>query len=147
MRRWFLKKLHLFGWMVLLTIVLTACQSSDSVQFTDVWARPGWKEGNSAVFFMVQNGADQDDKLLAAASDIANAVELHESSMVDGVMKMEKQEFVPLPVGEEVLFKPGGLHIMLIGLKDDLIVLDKFSVILTFENAGEVTLDVVVKEP
>ena len=94
------KKIHLIGLLCFAALLLAACQASDTVQFSDVWARPGWKDGNSAVFFVVKNSTGEDDKILAAASDVAGAVELHKSSMVDGVMKMEKQEFIPLPFGQ-----------------------------------------------
>jgi len=133
--------------MVSASIFLSACGAGDSIEFSDVWARPGWRDGNSAVFFVVDNPTDVSDQILSASSDVADAVEIHKSSMVDDVMRMEKQDFISLPAGEEVLFKSGGLHIMLIGLKDDLIVADKFTVTLTLEKTGEMTLDVVVKEP
>ena len=141
------KNILLMCLLIIMTVFIAGCQSQDSVQFSDVWARPGLADGNSAVFFMVENSTSEDDRILSAASEVAGAVELHKSSMVDDVMRMEKQDFVALPTGEEVLFKPGGLHIMLIGLNQDLVVLDKFTVTLTLEKAGEVLLDVVVREP
>jgi copper(I)-binding protein len=77
---------------------------------------------------------------------VAGAVELHKTSMQEGVMKMEHQMSVPVPTGKTE-FKPGDLHVMLIGLTDDLQADDTFSVSLNFENAGEKTLEVIVREP
>jgi copper(I)-binding protein len=130
-----------------LAAMLAACSpdGGQALQVTDVWARPGLADGNSAVFFTIDNpGAD--DTLLAASSDVAGAVELHKTSMQDGVMKMEHQMSVPVPTGATE-FKPGDLHVMLIGLTDDLQAGDSFSVALEFENAGEKTLEVIVREP
>ena len=62
------------------------------------------------------------------------------------VMRMVKQENVPVPGGGKVEFAPGGLHVMLIGLNADLAVGDTIEVTLTFEKAGEITLQVPVKE-
>ncbi len=61
-------------------------------------------------------------------------------------MKMMQQMNVPVPTGETV-FKPGDLHVMLIGLKNNLNPGDTFTVTLNFEMAGEKTLEVVVREP
>jgi copper(I)-binding protein len=96
---------------------------------------------------MIDNPTGEDDQLLSASSDIAQAVEIHKSSMHEGVMKMEKQDFVPVPAGEQVIFEPGGLHIMLIGLHQPLNSGDTFTLTLNFDIAGEITLDVTVKEP
>jgi copper(I)-binding protein len=127
--------------------LFSSCQSQKSIQVSDVWARPGLIDGNSAVFFMIDNPTGEDDQLLSAASDIAQAVEIHQSTMHEGVMKMEKQDFIPVPAGERVTFEPGGLHIMLIGLHQPLNSGDTFTLNLNFDIAGEITLDVTVKEP
>ena len=142
-----MSQVRLYVVFVLLALVLAACGASGSGELgvNDVWARPGLAEGNSAVFFVIDNpGAE--DFLLSASSDVAGAVELHKTIMEDGNMKMVHQMNVPVPTGETV-FKPGDLHVMLIGLKNDLKPGDTFTVTLNFENAGEKTLDVVVKEP
>lgn len=135
-----------FPVLFLLATLLAACgpAGNQSLQVTDVWARPGLADGNSAIFFTIDNpGAD--DVLLSAFSDVAGAVELHKTSMQDGVMKMEHQMSVPVP-SEETEFKPGGLHVMLIGLKDDLKAGDTFNVTLAFRSAGEQSLTVTVKD-
>lgn len=136
-------------WLFVTTviIILTGCQAGESIQISDVWSRPSLAGGNGAVFFTLNNSTGEDDTLLSASSDIAGAVEIHRSTMVDGAMKMEKQDGVLLPAGGETIFQPGGLHIMLIGLIQDLDVGDTFTVSLMMETTGEVTLDVVVKEP
>ena len=139
-------KVRLFVLSVL-AFVLAACGASGSGELgvNDIWARPGLADGNSAVFFVISNpGAE--DFLLSVSSDVAGAVELHKTIMEDGNMKMVQQMNVPVPTGETI-FKPGDLHVMLIGLKNDLNPGDTFTVTLNFENAGEKTLDVVVREP
>ena len=97
------------------------------------------------MFFVISNPGSE-DFLLSASSDVAGAVELHKTIMEDGNMKMVQQMNVPVPTGETI-FKPGDLHVMLIGLKNDLNPGNTFTVTLNFENAGEKTLDVVVREP
>jgi copper(I)-binding protein len=133
--------------VVLMLLGITACSQSEAFSVLDIWARPGLAEGNSAVFFVIDNSTGKKDRLLSAASDVAKAVELHKTIMEDGVMKMNRQDFVSIPEGEQVVFKPGDLHVMLIGLNKDLMAGDSFSVVLTFEHMGDVQLEVTVREP
>lgn len=59
---------------------------------------------------------------------------------------MEMQEAVQIPGGDPVEFKPGGLHIMLVDLNRDLKAGDTISLTMSFQNAGNVTIDVFVRE-
>jgi copper(I)-binding protein len=104
--------------------------------------------GNSAIYFIVDNPSAQEDVLLSASSDGAEAVELHLSKMdSEGTMKMQQQDSVPIPAKSKVELKPGGLHIMLIKLKSDLKAGDTISLILKFHHAGEIKLEVPVRQP
>jgi copper(I)-binding protein len=77
---------------------------------------------------------------------VAGAVELHMTMMNEGNMQMAPQQEVPVQAGKTE-FKPGGLHVMLIGLKQDLNPGDTFSLTLDFATAGEMSLQVTVSEP
>ena len=78
---------------------------------------------------------------------MAEAVEVHLSEMdANGVMKMSQQESVPLPADTELVLKPGGYHIMMIGLKKDLNVGDEIVVTLHFQNHEDIVLKVSVMD-
>jgi len=140
-------KVRLFFFVVILTILLAACgfAGDGTLQVKDAWARPGLADGNSAAFFIIDNPG-VDDTLLSVSSDVAGAVEMHQTSMEDGVMQMNQQENVPVPKGKTT-FEPGGMHVMLIGLKNDLTVGDSFDITLNFATAGEQVFTVTVQEP
>ena len=134
---------------VLMSVVLlSACApTAKDVEASDVWARTGMAGGNSAVYMMLVNGTSADDELLSASSDVAEAVELHESKMgANGEMQMIPQASILLAAGAKVEFKPGGLHVMLIGLKQELKIGDEFVLTLHFKNHADITLKVIVKE-
>lgn len=143
-----LKMKRLLILLLLLSTLLTlsACTSQQDLTVTEMWARPGIAEGNTGAFFVIDNPTDQDDRLLSASSDFAQFVELHKTTMTDGVMQMSPQEFVDIPAGEQIVFKPGDLHVMLIKLYDQLNVGDTFELTLVFENAGEIPLTITVQE-
>src|SRR5690606_32876517 len=117
------------------------------IAIEDPWARPAPAGDNSAAYFVVHNRAGTDDALTGASADVADMVEVHESRVEDGIMKMEHIHALPIPAGESVTLEPGGYHVMFIGLRRDLEAGDTFQLELHFEQAGTVTVDVEVREP
>ena len=99
-----------------------------------------------AVYFTIHNTGKQDDQLVSASSDVAGAVELHQSVMDNGVMTMKPIQSISVPAGGSVEFKPGGYHVMLIGMRRDLNVGDQFEVTLNFKVAGAVKVEVEVQQ-
>jgi periplasmic copper chaperone A len=96
-------------------------------------------------FMKFENRGSAADKLLSASATVSNSVELHTMSMQGDVMRMRQVEAIELPAGQTVELKPGGLHVMFIGLKAPLKVGDTFPMTLRFEKAGEVTVQVNVE--
>ena len=128
--------------------LLSACGEGEVIEVHDPWARPAMTGENSAVYLLLHNHTAEDDELVSVSSDVATSVELHESKMVDGtdLMEMTPVASVPLPSDAEVEFKPGGLHIMLVGLTRDLKVGDQFDVTLTFKSGLTLKVTVPVME-
>lgn len=86
------------------------------------------------------------DRLISATTPISPMVQLHESVMVNGAMKMQEVAGgIALPATGEVVLKTGGLHVMLMNLKAPLKAEQTVTFELTFEKAGKVTLVAPVK--
>lgn len=113
----------------------------------DIHDQVGGMPVNTAGYMLVENVGDQPEKLLRVESDIAEAVELHLSEMADDVMKMRQVEFIEVPPNSKVELKPGGYHIMFIGLNDSLDVGDRVELKLIFENSGELAVLAEVRAP
>jgi len=113
---------------------------------SQAWTRatpPKAKAGGG--FVEIVNAGSEDDRLVAASSNVATKVELHEMSVTDGVMKMrELENGIAIPAGETVALKPGGLHIMFMGLNQSFEEGTVVPVVLTFEKAGDVAVDLSV---
>ncbi|MDX1302095.1 copper chaperone PCu(A)C [Photobacterium sp.] len=75
---------------------------------------------NSAIFMTIINHGESDRNLVAAKSDIAENVELHNHTMVDGMMQMRQVDSIAISSHGTTILKPGGLHVMLLGLKHPL---------------------------
>ncbi|MDO5687609.1 MAG: copper chaperone PCu(A)C [Neisseria sp.] len=99
-----------------------------------------------AAFMEITNHGTQDDVLLSGSTPVAKKVELHHTVIDEhGVMKMrESKDGIALPAGKTVVLQPGGLHIMLIDLKQPLKLNDTYPMTLKFKNAPQqtVTIDV-----
>jgi copper(I)-binding protein len=87
------------------------------------------------------------DKLLSVSADVSKSVELHEMKMEGDVMKMRQVDGIDVPAGKTVELKPGGYHVMFVGLKAPLKAGDKFPAKLKFEKAGEVDVTFNVEAP
>ena len=95
-----------------------------------------------AGYLTVTNKGATADRLVSAASDVSARVEIHEMAVIDGVMRMRAlDKGIEIPAGGRIEFKPGGFHIMFIGLKQPLAKDTTFKGTLTFEKAGTVAVD------
>lgn len=132
-----------------LALVTSACGGGDSVEIRDAWARNSAGMQNAGAVYMTITGAGDADKLVDVAVDssVAAMAELHESSMDDeGTMSMQEVPQIDVPADGDVALEPGGFHVMLMQLAEPLEIGDEFTVTLTFEDAGEIEVDVEVKE-
>ena len=132
----------------LILIITSACTGSNKIAIKDPWARPGFQGDNSAAYMVIDNATDQGDGLIGASSDVAMMTEVHLSKMdAEGNMSMERQDLVGIPAGDSVALEPGGLHVMLMNLVNDLQVGDRFELTLEFQRAGDITVEVEVRQP
>lgn len=92
--------------------------------------------------FLKLDNTGADDTLLAASAPVAARVELHSMRMDGDVMQMRQVDAIALPAGKTVELKPGGWHLMFVGLKAPLKAGDKFPLKLKFEHAGEIEVTV-----
>ncbi len=142
-----MRRLFWIGIWLAVVLSLAGC-GAKMLHVQDAWARPANAGSNGAAYFTIQNPGKTEDALLSASASIAQAAELHLSSMnSEGTMTMQPQASVAVPAGEDVAFKPGGLHVMLVNLQRDLKIGDAFQLELEFQNAGTQIITVEVKEP
>lgn len=162
-----------FFWVGLLVLAfgISACnpitEDAPEIEVKDAWVRatgvmggangelptaeghPGMNEGgvNSAAYMVIANKGGINDRLLRVEGDVAEAIELHRSEIVDGVMRMSPVENIEIPAGGQTELKPGDLHVMLIGIKGELKPGDQVSLILIFELFGNLTVQAEVRAP
>lgn len=155
----------LFALLALGALALAGCATDGGrVAVQEAWARPNAAGNNGAVYLLITNGSSSEDVLLGASGELARAVEIHQSmlgedsaeddeatsheGMVMGndVMQMMPVESLSLAANESVTFEPGGYHVMLIELQQDLELGDTFEITLHFKQAGDVPVQVEVAD-
>ena len=114
-----------------------------TVSVDNAWSRAQIAGRNGAVFLTI-TGKGAGDRLLSASSPVATKVELHETTMDKDVMKMREVTMMPIEAGKTVTLAPGGLHIMLMNLKEPLKEGESVPLTLVFEKAGAVTTQALV---
>jgi hypothetical protein len=118
-----------------------------AIVISNPWARATPSGASAgAGYFTVTNTGTTPDRLVAVTSEAASKADIHEMSMVNGVMQMRPlKDGLELKPGETVTLKPGGEHVMMTGLKQPLKLGDHFKGTLTFEKAGKVDIEYDVK--
>jgi copper(I)-binding protein len=109
------------------------------------WARAG--ATSSAAYLSIHNGQRTADRLLGASSPAARSVSVHDSQVTGGVTRMRAAGALPVAAGGRIVMKPGGLHVMLMGLKAPLRPGSKLPLTLRFEKAGDVQVSLPVLPP
>lgn len=133
--------------VVLAVLLVSACGSTRELTVQDAWTRSAQRGDNSPAYLIIRNATNVDDILLSASTEVAESVEIHISMKdANGVMSMSPQESIPIPAQQEIIFKPGGLHVMLVNLNRNLIEGDLLTLMLNFEQTAEVILQVPVRD-
>jgi hypothetical protein len=128
-----------------LVVASAALAQPTQLEVDHAWARatPG-KADNGAAYVTITSPTA--DRLVSASTPVAKKAELHTMSMQGMVMKMRPISGVDIPAGQPVSLKPGGEHIMLMGLNEQLREGRSFPLTLDFEKAGPRTVTVTVEK-
>lgn len=137
--------IKLLAFAASVVLASAALAQTGQLEVRDAWARatPGKAETGAAYVTIVSPTAD---RLVSVSSAVAKKAELHTMSMAGMVMQMRPVAGVDIPAGKPVSLKPGGEHIMLLGLKEPLREGQSFPLILNFEKSGPRAVTVTVEK-
>ena len=137
-----LAALALFAAPAMAQMTMPASITLGDLELTNAFTRampPNAPAGGG--FVTITNHGTTDDRLVSATSNVGGVVEIHEMTMVDNVMQMHSlPDGLVIPAGQTVELKPGGYHIMFIGVDKPFAEGEMVPVTLTFEHAGSVDL-------
>jgi copper(I)-binding protein len=118
-----------------------------TLEIDNAWTRatpPTAQAGGG--FLQITNKGAAPDRLIAVKSPVADKVEIHEMKMEGNVMRMrEVEKGIELPPGATVALKPGGFHVMFMGLNAPFKKGAKVPLTLVFEKAGSIDVELAVE--
>ena len=132
--------------LVLLLAALPALAAGLNV--TNAWSRstpPVAKVG--VVYFTLKNDTGKSDRLLKLSTSVAEKVEVHRTEVLDGIARMREVAVLHVDAGQALEFKPGGMHVMLMGLRKPLVAGTTYELDLLFEVAGARKVKVLIRDP
>ncbi|MDD5241114.1 MAG: copper chaperone PCu(A)C [Sulfuricella sp.] len=127
----------------LIAAPVLAGSAAESISVNDPFVRivpPGMT--NTGAFMVLKNADAKDHKLVKAESSASKVTELHTHTNEGGVMKMRPVKDIEIKANGEAVLKPGSLHVMMIGLKQELKEGDNVTVTLTFEDGSSKKVEV-----
>lgn len=122
--------------LLVFVFALASAVSQAEIRVSDAWARatvPGQQVGAAFMTLSSSKAA----RLLGAHCECAKTVQVHLTQEINGVASMREQKTVALPAGKSLQFQPGGLHIMLLGLKAPLLAGQQIPLVLSVEQNGK----------
>jgi copper(I)-binding protein len=128
-----------------LVIASTALAQPAQLEVNNAWARATAGKADTGVAYVAIQSPTT-DRLVSLSTPAAKKAELHTMSMQGMVMRMRPLSGLDIPAGQPVTLKPGGDHIMLMGLNQALRPGETFPLMLDFEKAGPRTVTVTVEK-
>lgn len=116
--------------------------AADTIQAQSAWTRatpPG--AANSASYVQLHNAGDEMRSVIAAHSSVADEIQLHTVLSENGLMKMRQVPFIEIPAGGMTELKPGGFHIMMLGIKQPLKEGESVQIELEFANGDKLNFE------
>ncbi len=134
--------------LVLAMAIIGACSApvGHTPTVSDPWVRPPMGADLPAAGYLTIVGGTENDALIAASSPVAQRVEIHETMAgASGMTGMQPVEQIEVAAGSTVTLEPGGYHLMLMGVTEELAVGSTVELTLTFETAGDIVIQAAVR--
>lgn len=141
-----MKKIVALLLSVVFIFATAGCVADDSPDITlaDPWVRSSDASvvgGMSGAFMKLTNNSDQVVTLVGGSSNVAGMVEIHETVMAaEGMQMQEIGAGLQIPAGQTITLQPGGMHVMLMNLSQDIAAGDLVEITLNFDGGDTQTM-------
>ncbi len=146
-----IKNLLCFVLMVTGIISLNRVYATEEMD-NNIVVRQAWvramppSQKTTAAYMIIENHSDKELILESASTDVAEKAEIHQMSHENGTMRMKMLKNVNIPAQEQVVFEPGGLHLMLINLKKNINRGDIVAIELNFSDGNQLVVNAEVRD-
>lgn len=129
----------------MLYLLMYLLLAGNMLEINNAWIRPAAKDANTAMYCEIVNNGDAADTLYSVSSKLARKTEIHETFKNGDMMGMRRVETIVIKPHDKIYLQPGGMHIMLIGMENDLKKGSQGEVSLHFKKAGIIIIKGIVK--
>ena len=134
------------NWLICAALLAAPLSAAAQLKVADSWVRASVPQQDTTGAFMTLSSTEA-VRVLGVRSPVAGMVELHETRMDNGVAKMLPVKSLEIPAGGRVELKPGGYHVMLMGLKHQVKAGETVPLTLVFEGKDGKRHNLEVKAP
>jgi copper(I)-binding protein len=128
-------------------LLLVGRAQAATVTVRDAWVgEPAANRKQTAAFAVIENAGTEARAIVSAASDVTEKVELHEMKLEGSMMRMSPVERIEVPAGGRAELKPGGLHLMLFGLKRPLVAGESVALEITLDDGTTLSVSAPVRK-
>jgi periplasmic copper chaperone A len=144
-----IRKISALFTAAVLLISLAGCGTASKIEVSDAWVRSSDSAvvgGMTGAFMKITNRSESDVTLVSAETEVAGMVEIHETVMVDGQMRMQQiSGGLVIPAGSFSVLEPGGNHVMLMMLRTEVLAGDTVDIKLLFSDGTELIVTATAK--
>jgi periplasmic copper chaperone A len=126
--------------LVLAAALPAAYAGPPDISITDAWVRAIPGSEVAAAYFTARNTGTRPLTIIGVRSAVATSAMIHETSLVGAQSTMRPHEQLPLAPGQTVQLSPGGMHVMLMSLKQALSPGDPVQLVLLLEGGASITV-------
>ena len=119
-------------------------ETSDAViEVVNSWIRAAHPSAKANAGYMtLKNSGSEDVTLIKMENEVFDNIEVHEMTVVDGLMDMHEVSNIVIPAKGQIQFEPGGKHLMLKGPREHLSKGQTVDLILTFKSGKKQTVSI-----
>ncbi|HKR16264.1 copper chaperone PCu(A)C [Rhizorhapis sp.] len=133
--------------LVGLSLMLAACGQQKILYVDQAWVRLSANQDTPSGGYFTVHGGEEDVRLLSVISPTVLRIELHQSLEKNGMMSMEPVNGVDIPARTDVVFGPGGKHLMIWGINPAIRKQGKLPLTFIFSNGDRIIYDAVLRQP
>jgi len=119
--------------------------AAEELVVENAWARKAPGSDVAAVYFVLRNAGSEPRVVTGVESPSAAHAMIHETSVADGQSRMRARDSVSIAAGETVAFEPGGLHVMLHGLRTEIQVGQHVPLSLLLADGSRIEVSAIVR--
>jgi copper(I)-binding protein len=141
--------LPVLSWLILLNISLSNEVFANEVN--EISVEGGYVRESipgtsiSSAYMTIKNLSSTDTRLVSASSEVSERIEIHQHTMVDGLMRMRQRDYVDILANNSTVFQPSGFHLMIFNLKQPLKAKEEIIITLHFDNQSSLEVNYTVQ--